>query len=569
MAPVPSPNEKLLELIQKKNLIPPDKLEELKTEVLNSGRPLETLILEAKLLSEEELTKVKAEVLGVPFVDVSNKAVGIDVLSLIPEPVARRYQLIPFQLKGDVLEVAMADPLDIQAIKFIEQKSGKKIEPYLGVPAAINAAIGQQYAQSVTTEVSEAVRKISAVTPENITERAALGTIREDPIPKIVSRLLEYGMKSRASDIHIEAKEKKTSVRYRIDGILHEKIVLPKKVHEGVVSRIKILAGMKIDERRIPQDGRFSFKIDDREVDLRVSTLPTVFGEKVVMRILEKSTGVPSLPELGLRGNALKILQENIKRPNGIILVTGPTGSGKTTTLYSVLTEISTPKVNVITLEDPVEYQMPGVNQVQINPAAGLTFASGLRSILRQDPDIIMVGEIRDVETTDLAIQAALTGHLVFSTVHTNSAAGALPRLLDMKAEPYLLASSVSAIVGQRVVRRICQDCQEEYTPLAAVLDQLKGVLGPLYPADKEPFKLRRGKGCDVCNGTGYLGRIGIFEVLPVSDKIGMLILERKPSGVIEDQAKKEGMIDIVQDGFLKVIEGITTIEEVLRVAQD
>lgn len=569
MSPAPSITDKLLQLIKTKNLIPDDQLEDLKLKAINSGQPLEELLHQANLLSEIELVKLKAEALNIPFVEIGSRAIGIDVLRLVPEPVARRYNLVPFELRGQVLKLAMTDPLDIQAIKFVEQKSGKRIEAYFALPSEIIAAIGQQYAQSVTAEVSEAVREISVVTPENIIEKAAYGTIREDPIPRIVSRLLEYGMKSRASDVHIEAKEQSTSVRYRIDGILHEKIVLPKKVHEGVVSRIKILAGMKIDERRIPQDGRFSFKVGDHEVDLRVSTLPTVYGEKAVMRILEKSVKVPSLLELGLRGTALKIVEGNITNPNGIVLITGPTGSGKTTTLYSILNKIATPKVNVITLEDPVEYQVPGVNQVQINPAAGLTFASGLRSILRQDPDIIMVGEIRDIETADLAIQASLTGHLVFSTVHTNSAAGALPRMLDMKAEPYLMVSSVSCIVGQRVVRRVCLECKEPYTPPAAVLETIKTTLGPLFPTDNTQLKFTKGKGCSSCNDTGYHGRIGIFEVLPVTEKIGILILERKPAGQLEVQAKKEGMITMVQDGFLKAIKGITTVDEVLRVAQD
>lgn len=569
MAPVPSLNDKLLELIKTKELLPEERFQDLRLKVLNTGWPIDELLSTENLLDERQICELKAEASGFPFVDISSRAIGVDVLGLIPEAVAKRYQLIPFELRGETLKVAMVNPLDLQAIKFIEQKSGKQLDPYFGTLSEITAAISQQYAQSVTAEVSEAIREIEVVTPENITAKAALGTIREDPIPKIVARLLSYGMQSRASDVHIEPTEIKTSVRYRIDGILHEKIVLPKKVHEGVISRIKILSGMKIDEKRIPQDGRFTFRAGENEVDLRVSTLPTVYGEKGVLRILQKSIDVPSLSQLGLRGNALRILEQSIRRPHGIILVTGPTGSGKTTTLYSVLHQIATPKVNIITLEDPVEYKMIGVNQVQINPAAGLTFASGLRSILRQDPDIIMVGEIRDVETADLAIQAALTGHLVFSTVHTNSAAGALPRLLDMEAEPYLLASSIDCIVGQRVVRKLCKDCQQVYDPPQAVVNQIKAMLGPLFPEQKGPIKLARGQGCSSCINTGYLGRVGIFEVLPASDKIGMLILERRPAGLIEDKAREAGMITMVQDGFLKVIERITTIEEVLRVSED
>jgi type II secretory ATPase GspE/PulE/Tfp pilus assembly ATPase PilB-like protein len=365
--------------------------------------------------------------------------------------------------------------------------------------------------------------------------------------------------------------EDRTRVRYRIDGILHEKLILPKKIHDSLISRIKILSDMKIDEKRIPQDGRFNFQTDDEEVDLRVSSLPTAHGEKIVMRLLKKTSEVPTMTELGLRGRALANLEEAISRPHGIVLVTGPTGSGKTTTLYAVLSKITSVKVNIVTLEDPVEYQIAGVNQVQINPQAGLTFASGLRSFLRQDPNIIMVGEIRDEETAELAIQASLTGHLVFSTLHTNSAAGALPRLLDMHAEPYLLASTITAIVAQRVVRKICPSCKAPYVPVPEVVADMKRVLGKLWTVDesKQAAQLYKGQGCNTCGGSGYKGRVGIFEVLPVSEKVGRLILEHSPAGDIENQAVSEGMITMKQDGYLKVVEGVTTIEEVLRVAQE
>ena len=401
--------------------------------------------------------------------------------------------------------------------------------------------------------------------------------IREAPIAKIVSTILDFAMKARASDVHIEPEIGQTRVRYRTDGILQEKLILPKNVHDALVSRIKILADMKIDEKRIPQDGRFNFRNGQEEVDLRVSTMPTVFGEKVVMRLLKKTGAVPSLPELGLRGRALKNFEEAILRPHGIILVTGPTGSGKTTTLYSVLSRINTTKVNVMTLEDPVEYQIGGVNQVQINPQAGLTFASGMRSFLRQDPNIIMVGEVRDVETAELAIQAALTGHLVFSTLHTNNASGALPRLLDMQAEAYLLASTITAIVGQRVTRRICTTCKTVYQPTAEVEQDIREILGKLWTKDpsaatggvNSKLELSRGEGCEQCGNTGYRGRIGIFEVLPVTEKIGRLILERASAGEIEKAAVAEGMITMKQDGYMKAVEGITSIDEVLRVAQE
>ncbi|MBI3385740.1 type II/IV secretion system protein, partial [Candidatus Gottesmanbacteria bacterium] len=398
--------------------------------------------------------------------------------------------------------------------------------------------------------------------------------IREAPIAQIVSAILEQAMRLRASDVHIEPQLGDTRVRYRIDGILQERLALPRRLQDAVISRIKILADMKIDEKRIPQDGRFNFKMGSDEVDLRVSTLPTVHGEKVVMRLLKKSGGIPTMPELGLRGLALKNLETSIARPHGIILVTGPTGSGKTTTLYAVLAKLNNARVNIMTLEDPVEYQIAGVNQVQVNPAAGLTFATGLRSFLRQDPNIILVGEIRDNETTELAIQAALTGHLVFSTLHTNNAAGAIPRLLDLGAEPFLVASALNSVVGQRIARRVCATCREEYDPEAAVVADIKNILGDLLPKDK-PIKLYRGKGtvsgqaCTNCSGSGYHGRMGIFEVFPVSDAISKLVLTRTPMKDIENQAIAEGMITMKQDGYLKVLDGITTLEEVLRVAQD
>ena len=464
-----------------------------------------------------------------------------DVLNLIPEPVAKRYKLIPFDKKGNLLQVAMADPLDLQVIQFIEKKSGMMIQPVMALPEDILKAINDQYSQNLTTEVTSALKEVEEVKPE-AEESDGPEIIREAPVTNIVNQLLEYAVKSRSSDIHIEPQEDHTRIRYRIDGILHEKILLPKGVHDALISRIKILSTLKIDEKRLPQDGRFTYSFGKEEIDLRVSTIPTVHGEKVVMRLLPKSVAAPSLAELGLRGVSLKNFETQLLRTHGIILVCGPTGSGKTTTLYSVLSKISTTRVNVVTVEDPVEYQIPGVNQIQVNPAVGVTFASALRSFLRQDPNIIMVGEIRDNETTDLAIQAALTGHQVFSSIHTNSAAGSLPRLLDMGAEPFLIASSVRTVLGKLL-------------PASALVD---GAV-----------KLYKGQGCSFCNQVGFLGRLGIFEVLVVGDKISRMILDRASSGEIEMASIEAGMVTMKQDGYLKVLEGITTLEEVLRVAQD
>lgn len=558
------------DILFEKGLLSSDQLSLVKMEAVKTGEPVEKLILEHQLVPEGSLTEAMASLLGVPYIKLQGKSIASEILSLVPETVARRYKLIPFEKDGTTLSCAMVDPLDQQVVELLETKAGYEIKPYLAGEEDLKQAIEEQYAQSLSTEVTAALREtgVPEIAEKEKEEKAEV--IREAPVSKIVSQLLEYGIKSRASDCHIEPLEDKTRVRYRIDGILHEKLVLPKKVHDAVISRVKILSGMKIDEKRIPQDGRFNFRAAGQEVDLRVSTLPTSNGEKVVMRLLRKTGGVPDLPELGLRGTALKNLENQLLRPHGIILVTGPTGSGKTTTLYSVLSRINSVRVNILTLEDPIEYKIGGINQVQVNPGAGLTFATGLRSFLRQDPNIIMVGEVRDSETAELAIQAALTGHLVFSTLHTNNASGALPRLLDMDQEPYLITSTVTAIVGQRVVRRICDSCKVKLSPPPEVVPQLKQVLGKLYPAkDGKAVSIFKGKGCPICNHTGYSGRIGIFEVLVVSEKIGRLILEHQPTSAIEAQAESEGMVTMVQDGFLKVLEGITTIEEVLRVAQE
>ncbi len=559
----------VLDVLIANKIIPADLAESLKVESYNLAIPQEELLIKKRLVTQEQLAQAKAKLLGVEFVKLSARGISPEILNFIPEPVAKRYTIFPFffDKTNDELFVAMVDPLDLQVVEFIEKKSGKKVRTFLALQADIERTIGEQYTKNLSTEVTEALKE-STVPEVTTVDTAQIGEIiREAPIAKIVSTILEFAVKNRASDVHIEPMEKDTRVRYRIDGILNEKLALPKKVHGAVVSRIKILSQMKIDEHRIPQDGRFNFKLAEEEVDLRISSLPTVHGEKVVMRLLKKTGGIPQLPELGLRGIALKNLNTQILRPHGIILVTGPTGSGKTTTLYAVLSRLNTIRVNILTLEDPVEYQIGGINQVQINPAAGLTFATGLRSFLRQDPNIILVGEIRDTETAELAIQAALTGHLVFSTLHTNDASGAIPRLLDMRAENYLVASSLNCIVGQRICRKICNSCKQSFQPPPEVISDIKNILGPLYKP--EQVNLYKGKGCLECSNTGYLGRLGIFEVLPVSEKIAHLTLQRAPAQEISRQAISEGMITMKQDGYMKALEGITTLEEVLRVAQD
>lgn len=563
-------DQKLLPLLIDKGLVTQEVADEIKLAAINSGVPISQILVKKSLINEEDLLKVKSEILHIPYISLLGRAVSPEILSLIPEPVARKYCVIPFELEHGInLKVAMSDPLNLPLVEFLEQKSGKRIVPFLGRQSDITEKIEVEYSAGLATEVTEAIKETDqSATVRSIDSAHIDKIIKEAPIAKIVSTVLEYAVKSRASDIHIEPHEQQTIVRYRIDGILHEKLALPRTVHEAVISRVKILSGLKIDERRIPQDGRFNFKLGTDEVDLRVSSLPTVHGEKIVMRLLKKTGGIPDLPDLGFRGPALKSLQVAITRPHGIILITGPTGSGKTTTLYSILQRLNTSKVNIVTLEDPVEYEISGLNQVQINPAAGLTFASGLRSFLRQDPNIILVGEIRDNETTSLAIQAALTGHLVFSTLHTNNAATAIPRLLDLGAEPFLIVSVLNAVGAQRITRKICNSCKASYTPPPGVDQDIKQVLGKLVRPDRE-ITLYHGKGCKECNNTGYLGRIGIFEMITVTPAIAKLILERATAESIEQQAVSEGMITMKQDGYLKALEGVTSIEEVLRVAQE
>lgn len=564
-------------ILKKDGLLSEADFSRLTTESYTTGTSLDELVESSGVVDQVGLIKAKAKLYNVPFVTLKDLASSPEALAKIPESVAEHYQALPFEFEAKTkqLSIAMANPLDLQTISFLEAKSDTKVKPFMAMSSELVSEIPRRYSQGLSAEVSQVLQEsVDYEASSKVYDVKKIGdVIREAPIAKIVATVLEFAVKARASDVHIEPLESHTRVRYRIDGILQEKLVLPRKVHEAVVSRIKILAELKIDERRLPQDGRFSFRAEDQEVDLRVSSLPTVDGEKIVMRLLRKTSNVPTLGELGLRGMALKVVEESIKVPHGIVLITGPTGSGKTTTLYSVLHILNTSRVNIVTLEDPVEYQIDGVNQVQINVKAGLSFATGLRSFLRQDPNIIMVGEIRDNETADLAIQASLTGHLVFSTLHTNSSAGALPRLLDMQAEPFLLASSMTCVVAQRVLRKICDNCRETYAPPAQALDEMKQVLGPLYDAfvsqqAGKPVMLSRGRKCEKCGDTGYKGRIAIFEVLKVTEKIGKLILERAPAIQIEQAAVADGMVLMEQDGYLKALEGITTLEEVMRVAK-
>jgi type IV pilus assembly protein PilB len=563
----------ILDVLLTDHLVTQEQFNEIKLRSAQSGEPEEKILTDARIISDDKIAETHAKLLGIPYISLSSTSFSPQALSFLPRGVVERFQLIPFFYddRSKTLSIAMADPVDLDAISFVRQKTGLTIKSFAAAPSEVAKAIEEQYQQELVGEVGEAIKETESEKPTTRTVDSSkiADIIKEAPIAKIVSTILEYAMNSRASDVHIEPQEDRVRVRYRIDGILYDKLSLPKKVQDALVSRIKILSEMKIDEHRSPQDGRFNFSMGDSEVDLRISVMPTVNGEKIVMRLLRTSGGIPSLTELGLSGTALKTLETYILKPHGIIIVCGPTGSGKTTTLYAVLSRLNTTRVNISSLEDPVEYVIPGVNQVQINPAVGLTFASGLRSFLRQDPNIILVGEIRDKETTDLALQAALTGHLVFSTLHTSNAAGALPRLLDLGAERFLLASTVNSIVAQRIVRKICPHCKEAFIPSPSLVSEMKNVLGKLFPQGSEPIKFYKGKGCEECGHAGYAGRIGIYEVLPISPHIAQLVLEHPDSTTIENQARLEGMITMKQDGFMKVIAGVTTMEEVLRVAQE
>lgn len=561
----------LLSKLVEKGLLTQEEADRYEISSLQKNIPIKDYLYENTNLDKLEIVKILAEIKGISYINLGASPIDSQAIGFVPEPIARKYGVVPYRYdpSNSTIYLATENPDEISVVDFLEKKTGKKISLLLADKEQIQKTINLAYSQGLSPEVREALKEYI---PETEGKKTNIGnmTLSEAPIAKIVSTILEFSIKSRASDVHIEPEENRTKVRYRIDGILQEKLSLPKTIHDALISRIKILSEMKIDEKRIPQDGRFTFRIGDDEVDLRVSTLPTVNGEKVVMRLLKKTGGIPNLVQLGLRGPQLKDVEEVILKPYGIILITGPTGSGKTTTLYSILSRLNKPTVNIMTLEDPVEYQIPGINQVQINPQAGLTFATGLRSFLRQDPNIILVGEIRDKETTQLAIQAALTGHLVFSTLHTNDSATAIPRLIDLGAEPFLIASVLSAVIAQRICRRVCQNCRISYEPLPEVKENIKGVLGHLFPKiyETKPLKLVKGEGCHECNQSGYLGRIAIFEVLKVTSTINKMILQQVSAKELEETAKKEGLIMMKQDGYLKSLEGITTIEEVIRVAE-
>lgn len=573
-----------------------ERIDALREEAIRSRRSLQSLVVQNKLMDEDTLTKTYANYAGIPFIEIDPGTIPSEVLSKIPERIARQYNAVLFKIDPDGLQhLAMDDPDDVLAFNFIQKQIGENIKLYIATRSNILTCL-ENYRGDVTQELNQVidVQREDNGEPQAISE---VDVSEDSPIAQTVNLLLEYAIRSSASDVHIEPREDYVQVRYRIDGVLQEVNRLPRNVLNSLISRVKILSNLKIDERRVPQDGRFKIRIAGKQYALRVSTLPVVDGEKVVMRILDESNQAISLQDLGYWGRSLEVIMAALTEPNGMILITGPTGSGKSTSLFSILTMLNTPKVNISTIEDPVEYKIPGVNQTQTNAKAGMTFASGLRALLRQDPNIIMVGEVRDAETANLGIQAALTGHLVFSTLHTNNAATSLPRLLDMGIEPFLIASTVKAVVGQRLVRKLCINCRKTYVPNT---EEVGGIVrlfnlpkdtdfSYIHKLEEQAIKQNIGKsippgtndttittlwkaspeGCEECNHTGYKGRMGIYEVLPNSQTIQKLIMSNATSSQIQELGINEGMITMQTDGLIKAIRGDTTIEEVLRVTKE
>ncbi len=541
------------------------------------------MVLDQQILEEEDVAKARAAFLNLPYIDLREVNISQTVLQVIPEESRLFYKMIPFELEGNNLKVALEDPSNIQALEaleFLGQKANYQVHIYLGSHSSIAPSIkGSKNLSVVVGEALDDIKKTeeieSGIGDIEIQAKKTAPVPKEDaPIIKIVDVILSNAIDASASDIHIEPSETDVRVRYRVDGILHTSLRLPRNVLSAIVSRIKILSNLKIEEQRLPQDGRFHFEVGKESVDLRVSTLPLMYGEKIVMRILDKTTSVPTLEQLGIRGLGLQWVQENIKKTHGVFLITGPTGSGKSTTLYSILSLRNTNDVNIVTLEDPVEYFIQGVNQSQINPDIGLTFASGLRSILRQDPNIVMVGEIRDEETAELAVHAALTGHLVFSTLHTNNAPGAIPRLSNMGIEQFLLSASVNLIMAQRLIRKLCENCKkpsklnaiEQKAVDEAMVNIPKEYLGKI---DLKKYTVYEAVGCKECGDIGYKGRMGIFEVLPMLDELQEVLFSKQPLHKIYEAAAKIGFITMQQDGILKVIAGETTMDEIIRVTTE
>lgn len=552
------------ESLVEQKLISEDDLKKALSESQKTGEILRRSLVKLGMVSEEDIIAFYEEQLGIPHVDLGNYLIDAKTILFLPEALAKRYQAVPLFKSGDTLTVAMADPLNVIALDELHLKTNFNIEPVVANEVDVKKAINQYY--GVGGSIEEIIKSIDmgAVAISEKEEEVSLEqlhTIAEEaPIIKLVNLIIMQALGDGASDIHVEPEHDALRVRIRVDGIMRDVTPIPRHLQAAVLSRLKIMSDMNIAVKRMPQDGRFQINIEGKQIDVRASAFPTVFGENLVMRLLDTSSILLTLEQLGFSPENFKMFKSLIEKPHGIILVTGPTGSGKTTTLYSALNAINTPDKNILTLEDPVEYQLKGIRQSQINPKAGMTFASGLRSILRQDPDVILVGEIRDKETAEIAIQSALTGHLVFSTLHTNDAPGALTRLTEMGIEPFLTSSSILGVLAQRLVRTICNNCKTEYKPTPKLLAELGIKEG------REEIKFFKGKGCNVCKNSGYRGRIAIFELMSLDDKIKDLILARSSSQAIKRAAQDNGMRTLREDGLRKVMQGITTIDEVLRV---
>lgn len=597
--------ETLLTYLQKQGVINNADAVKVQVERSRSPKSEEAVIREMGLADEKEIARAKSYLFNIPYVDLIETDVPESVIAEVPIDNLKKYRVVPFERGEGYVKLAMLDPFDVQATQALQRRypPNTRLMVYITTEDGLNFVLDRRIGDVMSSEVTQALEDADVPVQEINEDPNLIDSIdlKNAPVARIVNSIMQYAVTSKTSDIHIEPMETRLRVRFRVHGVMTERLSLPKSLAPAVVSRIKIMSNLKIDEKRVPQDGRFQIKVKNIKVDIRVSVMPMIHGEKVVMRLLESDTSGITLESTGMRGNAYKVFLDSLTVTNGIVLVTGPTGSGKTRTLACSLIKVNDPGVNIISLENPVEIRVPGVTQIQINPDVGLTFAYGLRSVLRQDPDIVMVGEIRDQETAELAIQASLTGHLVLSTLHTNSAAAAIPRLLDMGMEPYLLASTIRVLVAQRLPRKICSRCIKAHPATAAEVQEMKNSLGTIKnfdlfnyvtqvvnakkakgeegsavlkapeigPNGEQILYVYEGSGCDRCGGLGYSGRIGIFEVLDVTEKISRMILENVTAQDIENEAIRNGMITMTQDGFLKVLEGISSIEEILRVSKE
>jgi type IV pilus assembly protein PilB len=573
-------NKKLQEILEKNKILDSKTIEKSLEICKKEQKLLFDYLMEKKLVSTDVLFPQIANFYNWQLIDLKNESIRKDILFLIPEPIAQAHEIIAFNQDNNKVRIATTDPTDLQTIEFIKKRVQMDLEIFLTTPESIQEAL-KQYHQSLEAEfenLAESKKKDKETTDKDLKKLA------EDlPIIRVVDTLLEYAIFENASDIHIEPTEKTVLIRYRIDGILHDAMTLPKTLQSGLIARIKVLSNLKLDEHRLPQDGRFKISNNRYKISFRVSVLPVFDGEKVVMRLLNEANKTLGLEDLGMQPEPFEIIKTNIKKPHGIILVTGPTGSGKTTTLYTIMNVLNDPAINISTIEDPIEYRMPRINQSQVNPKINFSFANGLRSLLRQDPNIIMVGEIRDKETAEIAINAAMTGHLVLSTVHTNDAATTPQRLINMGIAPFLISSTTNLIIAQRLVRKICKNCIISYNLDRKIIDELarhfniKDVMEFLTKksvvsnkkASLESILFYKGKGCKQCNLTGYRGRIGIYEIMEITPKIADLIAERAPADQLQKAALENKMITLNQDGFIKAIQSVTSVEEVLRVTQE